>query len=239
MENKRNVRGLILCGGLGKRLMPLTMELPKPLVEIRRGFTILDKQLLDLKEADIKKAFLLVGYLGDKIKERYKDRWNDIEIGYFAEEQPMGTLWAIKNALANIKQEGDVVVRNGDIVSDFSIRKFAETSKASPYLLTLAVTKMLSPYGVLKLDGDKITDFVEKPLLDLYINAGIYYIKKDGFPYFFENYSEKDVEKTVFPKLTKEGRTGYYYEDVFWESVDTIKDLERVRREFEKRQNQN
>ena len=73
-------------------------------------------------------------------------------------------------------------------------------------------------------------------MLDFYINAGIYYFKKESFPYFSEKYSEKDVEKTVFPKFAKKGFLGYYYEDVFWQSIDSIKDLERVRKEYQNRE---
>lgn len=233
-SGKNGIKGLILCGGFGKRLRPLTNNVPKPLIEIKKDFTILDKQLLDLKEAYIDEVFLLIGYLGDKIQERYGEKWRDINITYLTEDKPMGTLWAIQNALRRV--EGDAVVRNGDIVSDFSIKNFVNSAGRTPHLLTLAVTKMRSPYGVLKLAGSHVAAFIEKPLLNLFINAGIYYIKKDSFPYFFENYTEKDVEKTVFPKLTKQGNVGYYYENVFWESVDTVKDLERVREEFAKRQ---
>lgn len=235
MSVQNNLQALILCGGVGKRLRPLTDQLPKPLLEIRKGLTILDRQLLELKDAGLEEIFLLTGYLGEKIKERYKSNWQSLNIYYSEEEKPIGTLCAIKKALGRIKQ--DVLVRNGDIVSGFNLQEFIKKAQNSPYPATIAATKLRSPYGILKIEGERIVDFQEKPVLDFYINAGLYYFKKDSFPYFFASYpkEEKEIEKTVFPKLASEGKVGYYFEDCFWQSVDSFKDLERVRKEFEKR----
>ena len=99
----------------------------------------------------------------------------------------------------------------------------------------MVTTKLKSPYGILKIEGDKIIGFREKPVLDHFINGGIYYVKKESFPYFFEEYGDNSVEKTVFPKLAEKNMIGFYYEDVFWAAIDTIKDLETTRKQFEKR----
>ena len=63
--------GMVLCGGHGKRLRPLTDDIPKTLIDIKDGYTILDKQLIDLRNAGIDKVILLTGYLSNKIEERY------------------------------------------------------------------------------------------------------------------------------------------------------------------------
>jgi len=72
--------GAILCGGYGKRLKPLTDQVPKPLLEIKDDYTILDKQILQFKYAGIKKVVLLCGHLHEKIKERFGDNWQEVEI---------------------------------------------------------------------------------------------------------------------------------------------------------------
>ncbi|TMS40826.1 MAG: glucose-1-phosphate adenylyltransferase, partial [Methanobacterium sp.] len=87
--------GLILCGGFGKRLRPLTEKIPKPLVEIKDNYTILDKQLFDFKSAGVNKAILLTGFLGEKIEERYGENYMGLDIEYIQEDKPLGTLNAI------------------------------------------------------------------------------------------------------------------------------------------------
>ena len=230
---KKNTKAFILCGGKGKRLKPFTDKIPKSLLEIKKDLTILDKQLIDFKEAGIKDIYLLTSYLGEKIKERYGKEWKGLNIYYPEEKEPSGTLRALRNCLKDV--DSDIIGMNGDIVSDYNVKEFLKSSQNSDNLVTIVVTKLQSPYGVLELKDDKITSFVEKPVLDHYINAGIYYFKKESFPYFFQDYEGNDLEKTVFPELAENSLVGYYYENVFWESIDSIKDLERVRKEFKNR----
>ncbi len=225
--------GVIFAGGYGTRLLPLTNTTPKPLLELKTDYTILDKQITDLKYAGINEVYLLIGHLGDKIKARFGDAYNGVKIHYLVEENPMGTLWALNNALKRINC--DVVVRNGDVVTDINIKNLTEAARKGDNLVTIAVTRMQSPYGIIEFSDRKILFFREKPTLDLYINAGIYYVKKDAFPYFAKEYYKKDIEHTVFPVLVDERKVGPYREDCFWRSVDGIKDLEAVRREFEAR----
>lgn len=227
------VIGIIFAGGYGKRLLPLTNTTPKPLLELKKGFTILDKQLLDLKYAGIMEVYLLIGHLGDKIKARYGDSYEGVKIRYLVEEKPMGTLWALNNALKRLDR--DAVVRNGDVVADINIKNLIDSARKGENLVTITVTKMQSPYGIIEFSDRKIISFKEKPTLDLYVNAGVYYIKKEAFPYFAREYDKKDIEHTVFPVLVEERKVGPYYEDCFWRSVDGVKDLEAVRKEFEAR----
>lgn len=92
---------------------------------------------------------------------------------------------------------------------------------------------MKSPYGIVEITGDRITSFKEKPYLKYYINGGIYFVKEK---LDFEEFEKGDIEKTLFPKLARENKLGYYKEDdTFWMSVDTSKDLEEIRKEYENR----
>jgi NDP-sugar pyrophosphorylase family protein len=228
------VTGVIFAGGYGKRLLPLTNETPKPLLDIKQGYTILDKQIFDFKHAGIGELYLLIGHLGEKIKERIGNEHFGVRIKYLQEVQPMGTLWALNNALKRIRN--DVVVRNGDVVSDINIKSLMETARKSDSLITIAVTRMRSPYGIIEFNDRVVTSFKEKPPLDLFINAGIYYIKKKAFPHFAKEYDKKEIEHTVFPELVEDRKVGSYLEEnVFWRSVDGLKDLEAVRREYENR----
>lgn len=88
--------GMILCGGFGKRLRPVTETVPKPLVELKEDYTILDKQIFDFKSAGVNKVILLTGFLGEKIEERYGNEYMGVTIEYVKEEKPLGTLNAIR-----------------------------------------------------------------------------------------------------------------------------------------------
>lgn len=224
--------GAILAGGYGKRLRPITDSIPKPLIEIRENYTILDRQLLQFKQAGIKKVYLLVGYLHEKIEERYGNKWNDIKIEYLVEDKPLGTGGAFRNLIEKIKE--DVILRNGDVVTDANLKEMINFHKEKGNM-TMLVVPLVSHFGIVYITNGKITKFVEKPKLNYWINGGIYIISKEIFNYFLE-IEKGDMEKTVFPKLAEKGLINAYKENCFWKSVDSIKDLEEVRKEFENRE---
>lgn len=222
--------GMILCGGFGKRLRPVTEKVPKPLVDIKENYTILDKQLFDFKNAGINEVYLLAGFLHEKIEERYGSEFKGIKINYVIEKEPLGTLNAIRLGMEELEENKQIIIRNGDIVSDLNIKKMIEQGEKSDYDVTMFVTKMVSPYGIVDLSGDKITSFKEKPLLDYYINGGVYFTK--GILDFGE-FKTGDIEKTLFPLLAKENKMGYYKENnIFWMAIDTNKELETVQKEY-------
>jgi NDP-sugar pyrophosphorylase family protein len=221
--------GAILAGGYGKRLRPITDVIPKPLIEIKPNYTILDKQLLQFRYAGIKKVYLLVGYLHEKIQERYGERWNGLEIEYLIEKKPLGTAGALKNLIEMVDE--DVVVRNGDIVCDINLKEMIRRHRKD---MSMFVVPLVSPFGIVDISGKKIVRFIEKPKLNYWINGGIYIISKNIFHYFTK-YNKGDLEKLVFPKLAKSGLINVYKEQCFWQSIDSIKDLEKVRKGFENR----
>ncbi|BAW32303.1 MAG TPA: sugar phosphate nucleotidyltransferase [Methanothermobacter sp.] len=226
--------GMILCGGFGKRLKPLTDKIPKPLIEIKEDYTILDKQLFDFKSANINEIYLLTGFLSEKIEERYGDEYKGLKIEYVEEDKPLGTLNAIRLGMEALDDEKQCVIRNGDVVADLNIKKMVRLGEKSNYPLTIFITKMQSPYGIVEISGDKITEFREKPTLDYYINAGVYFAKE---PLEFGDFETGDIEKTVFPMMAKENKLGFYKEDgLFWMAIDTSKELEEIRKEYKNRE---
>lgn len=223
--------GAILCGGYGKRLKPLTDNVPKPLLEIKQDYTILDKQVLQFKYAGVKDVVFLCGHLHEKIKERFGDEWNGVKLHYLVEDAPRGTLFAINNLFENFDVE-HYIIRNGDVVADVNIKEMMAGHKNK---MSMYITPLISPYGVMELSGIHISGFKEKPRLDYFINAGIYIINQD-IKDMFLRYPEGDAEKLVFPQVASEGLMDAYREDVFWQSVDSIKDLEAVNKEYSNKQ---
>lgn len=226
--------GAILAGGYGKRLKPITDEVPKALVQIRENYTIMDRQIFDFKNMGVGEVYILSGYLGDKIEERYGDSHEGMTFHYLKEEKPLGTLFSLQSLLSERADE-DIILRNGDTVTDLNFKKFIGFAENNNYDLTMFVTKMKSPFGIVDLLGDQVTEFREKPLLDHYINAGIYYIRTSAFDLFFNDYVDKEIETTVFPKLAKRKLIGAYTEETFWMGIDSEKDLGQVRKEYSNR----
>lgn len=229
--NLMKIIGVILAGGHGKRLRPLTETTPKVLLEITDDYSILEKQLNDFKYAGINDVYLLIGYLGEQIEKKFGNEYKGMKLVYLKEDKPLGTLCALRNALKDI--DSDVVVRNGDVVTDINIKELIINAQKSEDLITIAVTEMQSPFGVVEFHDKKIISFKEKPYLGLYINAGVYFIKTSAYDYFNKDYDKKEIEQTVFLDLVDQRNAGVYNEEgAFWRSIDSIKDLETVRDEY-------
>ena len=225
--------GMILCGGFGKRLRPITEKIPKPLVEIKNDYTILDKQLFDFKNGGVDEVYLLTGFLNEKIKERYGNEYKGVKIQYVIEDEPLGTLNAIRLGMNELDDNTQCIIRNGDVVADLNIKKMIEQGEKSDYPFSIFVTKMQSPYGIVELSGDRLVSFKEKPTLDYYINGGIYFSKGK---LDFGEFEIGDIEKTLFPIMAKENSLGYYKENgLFWMAIDTNKELEMIKKEYENR----
>lgn len=225
--------GMILCGGYGKRFRPLTDEIPKVLLEIRGGYTILDRQIFAYASAGFDRVLLLAGHLSEKIRERYGPEYKGLKVEYVVEEKPLGTLNAIRLGMERANE--DAMVSNGDVITDLNLRRMWEEFEGSRYLASMFVVRMRSPYGIVELGDGYIKSFKEKPLLEYYINGGFYCLSKDTLG-LLEEFKVGDIEKTAFPKLAGIKQLAYYKEDVpFWAAIDSPKDLENVREEYENR----
>jgi NDP-sugar pyrophosphorylase family protein len=221
------MQALILAGGLGRRLAPLTNDVPKPLIPVA-GKPILVRQIEWLKEQGITDFILAVGHLRARIFEALGDgRKLGIRIVYSVEEEPLGTAGAIRNAEPFIDGE-EFLALNGDVVSDLRVKPLIEALKDAD--AAIALVPLRSPYGVVEVDDEgRVKSFVEKPVLEgYYINAGVYAIRMEVLRLMPE---KGNLEETTFPLLAKQGRLkAVLYKDAFWRSIDTMKDLEEVER---------
>ncbi|MFB6470207.1 MAG: NDP-sugar synthase [Vulcanisaeta sp. AZ3] len=219
------VKALILAGGFGKRLAPLTLDRPKPLIEVG-GKPILQWQIEWLAKQGVSDIVLAVGYLRTKVFEVMGDGSKfGVRLFYSVEEEPLGTAGAIKNA-AKFLEDDVFVILNGDVITNLSIRPLIE-GLSDDVAATIALVPMRSPYGIVHVSNDGfIAEFREKPVLDYLINAGVYAFKKDIINYLP---NKGDIEVTVFPELASNRRIkGVIFRDVYWKSVDTVKDIEEV-----------
>ena len=115
-----------------------------------------------------------------------------MSINYLREKEPVGTLWSLRNLYANT--ESDVLLRNGDTICDVDLMKFIKFSISNGKLINLVVTRMRSPFGIVSMDGIRVTKFSEEPLLDHYVNAGTYFLKRELGNRLKGNFTAKDLQ---------------------------------------------
>ena len=215
---------LILAGGKGERLRPLTDTVAKPMVEVN-GKPILWHQVTKYKELGITDFIILCGYRWESISDYFGDGSRlGINIQYSVEEAPLGRGGAIKQGLACVPDsESTVLACNGDILTGEDLGLMLGPHRETGALATVMLTPYPSAYGVVEIDDSKrITAFREKGELPLWINAGIYLLETAIRP---ELPDLGDHETTTFPRLADEGKLFAYCSRSFWKAVDNHKDL--------------
>ena len=219
------MKAIILAGGRGKRLKPITDYVPKPLVPIK-NIPIIEWQIKYLKKFGIDEVIICSGYK-TKMMENYlgmKDL--GVKIKFSVEKSPLGTGGAIKKAGKMIKDKEFFVI-NGDTLTNIDLKKLAKVSNA------IAAIELKTKYGILKTKGEKIINFREKKeISDTWMNAGIYHLQKNILK---ELPDKGDIEKTLFPNYAKKGKLNTVkFKNSKWYSVDSFKDMEDCASEIEK-----
>ncbi len=172
-EYELPLRAVVMAGGFGTRLRPLTEDLPKPMLPLGSR-PLLELIVEQLREAGIKRLNVATHYKGDVISEHFKDGQDfGVDIRYVKENQPLGTVGAL-----SLLEESDepLLVINGDILTRVDFRAMHSFHREHNADLTVAVRlyEMRVPYGVVDTDGVAVRGISEKPLLKQFINAGIY-----------------------------------------------------------------
>ena len=229
------MKAIILAGGIGTRLRPLSCTRPKLL------FPVLNKPLLDrtlerLAESGVTELVLAVKHMAGTLMQRYGSSSHGIKILYSKEKVPMRTGGAIKYAEELIGHEEPFLVLNGDIFTTIDYKKIIKQHEESNATATIALYRVEDPsrYGTVKLtENNRITQFVEKAPKDKapsnLINAGIYVLDPQTFNYIPAG-RPVSIEHEVFPKLATEGKlSGYLFEDI-WVDIGKTEDFLRANR---------
>ena len=226
---------VILAGGEGTRLRPLTYEIPKPLIPIR-GRPLIEHVIEKLKEADVETIFISVGYMSDKIKDYFSDRTLGVNIKYIIEEEPFGTGGFLNLISRDDKRKyfsKDFIVVNGDNLFDLCWKKMFVLHNKEKAYVTISLTRVndVTSCGVVLMDGNKIIDFVEKPSKEYVssnmISAGYYIFSPKVFSIIPEE-KKFMLEKDVFPKLAKENKLAGYYDEGQWFDTGTFERWEKA-----------
>lgn len=171
---------VIMAGGKGTRLRPLTYELPKPMLPVA-GRPILERIVLHLVGAGVRNIALSVNYLSHVIVEHFGDGSRfGCKITYLKERKPLGTAGALSLLPVHLKR-APIIVMNGDLVVDFDVPKLLESHVESKSALTVALKpwQVEIPFGVATMRGNQILELREKPLERFMVNAGIYVVSPD------------------------------------------------------------
>ncbi len=215
------MKALIMAGGEGTRLRPLTCNIPKPMVPVMNK-PVMEHIINLLKKHNITEIAVTLQYM-PKVIQEYFGNGSDfgVEIEYFIEEQPLGTAGSVKNAESFL--DDTFIVISGDALTDINLSKAIEFHNKNNALATLVLTKVEVPleYGVVVTGSNgRISRFLEKPswseVFSDTVNTGIYVLHPKVLDYF--NKGEKfDFSKDLFPILLREKRAlfGYVSED-YW-----------------------
>ena len=167
---------LLMAGGRGKRLMPLTKDCPKPLIKVN-GKPLLEIILEQCIDAGLRKFYISVHYLSKKIIDYFGngDKWG-VDIQYLHEDKPLGTAGALSLLPRDI--DYPLLTINGDILTKINLKEFINFHQNNKAEITLSGSEFYykSPYGVIEVDGINFKSITEKPSFKHFINAGIYLI---------------------------------------------------------------
>ena len=219
------MKAIILAGGRGKRLKPVTDYVPKPLVPIK-NIPIIEWQIRYLKKFGIREVIICTGYKADMIESYLSMKKLGMKIKFSIEKTPLGTGGAIKKAGKWINDKSFFVI-NGDTITNIDLDKLASKKNS------IAAIELRTKYGILETESDKIINFREKKeISDTCMNAGIYHLQKDVLK---KLPIKGDIEKTVFPDYAKKGLLNTIkFKNVEWFSVDSFKDMEECSERVEK-----
>ena len=219
------MKAIILAGGRGKRLSPITDYVPKPLIPIK-NIPIIEWQIKYLKKYGVNEVIICTGYK-TKMIENYLSMKNiDIKIKFSIEKSPLGTGGAIKKAGKMIKDKSFFVI-NGDVITNINLKKLTKKPNS------IASIELRTKFGILETNGNNISKFREKKeILNLWMNAGIYHLQKEMLK---DLPNKGDIEKTLFPDYAKKGKLNTIkFKKIKWYSIDSFKDIEDCSLEVEK-----
>lgn len=231
LDTGPSMQALIMAGGFGKRLMPLTEDCPKPMLPIG-GRPLLELTLERLTASGVENVHISTHYLPDKIVEHFGNGSKfGVNLNYVQEKRPLGTGGAL-GLLGDITQT--TLVINGDIVTDLDFRAMVEFHREHDAAATVAVAKydVTVPYGVVRHDGVEVTGLSEKPIIRQFINAGIYIVEPR-----VERYLERDKffnMTDLIERLIAGGeRVVAFPVREYWIDVGQTSDYERVQRDID------
>lgn len=222
---------VLMAGGLGTRLRPLTEDCPKPMLKIG-GRPILETILLNFIEHGFKRFFISVNYKSEMITEYFGDGSNwGVQIKYLHENEKLGTAGAL--GLLPQKPSKSFLVMNGDLLTKVNFSQLLDFHHSHSAQATMCVREydFQVPYGVVKINAHRIVGIDEKPTQRFFVNAGVYVLEPDSLENIASN-RHLDMP-TLFQQLIKEEKeTAVFPIREYWLDVGHLADFDRANGEY-------
>lgn len=230
-EDLLPIQAVIMAGGYGTRLQPLTDEMPKPMLPI--GERPLMELIIDqLKQSGIRRVNVTTHFRPDKITDYFGDGSSfGVEIRYVEEDHPLGTAGAV--GLVEGTTEPLLVI-NGDILTRVNIREMVRYHQHQGAELTVAVLpyELAIPYGVIECEGSRVIGLREKPHVSLLVNGGVYLLQPEIIHYFPEG-ERFDMTDLIQLLLDNDRPVASFPVVEYWRDIGEHTDYEQARRDFE------
>lgn len=224
------IRSVVLAGGKGTRLLPYTAALPKPLMPVGE-MPILEIIVRQLRRSGFTDVTLSVGHLHALLQAYFGDgsRWG-VNIDYSLETKPLGTA----GPLALVERLSDpFLVMNGDLLSSIDYREMLDRHRASGAIATIASypKEVKIQLGVLETDGERLLNYVEKPVMRYRVSMGIYVLDRAVLDYVPRG-ERLDLPDLVKLLIGDRRAINLYGFDGYWRDIGTIDEYTAVNEEF-------
>ncbi|MFO1444433.1 CBS domain-containing protein [Bacillus sp. Bva_UNVM-123] len=222
---------VLMVGGLGRRLYPLTKEIPKPMIKVGKK-PILEEIIQNLVSQGFTQIILSVNYKKEIIMDYFKDgRDFGATIDYIEEEIPLGTAGSLSLMDSSLSKCSQFIVMNGDILAqvDFiALLKYHLNNKAS---ITVCARKYIInvPFGVLQHENLHLEGIIEKPSYEHLVSSGIYVINREVLQLLNVN-EKKDIPMLINDSLSIGNKVSLYELSGYWFDIGTIEELENAKK---------
>lgn len=217
------MEAIILAGGKAERLGDVTGGLPKPLVPVA-GRPLAAWQIGLLGRAGVERVIVSCGAGAGELFAAALGGLG-VEVAIAEEPERLGRGGGIRFAATERREGGDIIALNGDELVDIDFPRLLDTHRANGAAATITVAHPKSPFGVVKLDDDRVTGFAEGGTIECWVSCGVYVLGEEALARFPER---GDHETTAFPELAAEGKLGAFRHEGLWLTVNTPKDLRRA-----------
>lgn len=222
---------VIMAGGEGRRLLPLTLDRPKPMIDIG-GVPLLERQVRSMVKSGLKRIYISTNYLGHVIEDHFGSGSGfGANIEYIRENKPLGTAGAL--SLLPSRPLGPILVINGDILTTFDFGKLLDYHRETSAFITVAAMRyrVEIPFGVLRVDGERAVAIEEKPAETFHCNAGIYVLGQEALAMIPAD-RRIDMTDVIEMSIKSDRKISVFPIHEYWADIGTPGDLEVASRRF-------